>query len=281
MADPDLISKDRGKAMFDAPHLGHVPRSRTEDRQRSRLHVLRGLGLLGLIVFFLVSNYSCLFCEDVKPLSTDFRTHCRALLDAPGGTYTDRVSRLAETLEEGTIWVAEPGSSAEYFLGGFSSRDWWLSERPLLLVIDSRSEVTILTARFEQSRAELVKLPKEIKDRVTFVPWLESESPYQVLTQYIDANLTPTSALPREGGREEGRKVVLDGQVRSFIAAGLKELGWTEANGQQVDRVKEIRERKDEREIGLLRCANQVSHSRTVVDPDVKPSAGHYTNPGV
>jgi Xaa-Pro aminopeptidase len=107
--------------------------------------------------------------------------------------------------------------------------------------------VTILTARFEQARAESVGLPEEIRERTTFVPWLESESPYDILAHHF--------------GREEEWKVILDGQVRSFIAEGLEGAGFHKGAKDEEGRVKEIRERKDEREIGLLRCANQVSTS--------------------
>lgn len=184
----------------------------------------------------------------VKQLPESFRRRCDDLLVPPEGTYTSRISRLAASLDPDTLWVAEPGTSAEYFLGGFSTRDWWLSERPLLTAISSSGQVTILTAKFEQSRAEMVQLPEEVMDRTTFVPWLESESPYHILSDYVNHT-------------ESSKRMVLDGQVRTFIASGLKEMGWAEAGREEVERVTELRERKDEREIGLLRCANQVSRS--------------------
>jgi hypothetical protein len=172
--------------------------------------------------------------------------HCNSLLDPPTGTYTDRISRLTTSLEPNTIYISEPGTSSEYFIGGFSSRDWWLSERPLLIAFTPSKNLTILTAKFEQSRAELVELPKEIRDITTFVPWLESESPYEVLKKHLDA--------------EVGR-VVVDGQVRSFITEGLDGAGFARATSKEGEKIKEIRERKDEHEIGLLRCANQVCDS--------------------
>jgi hypothetical protein len=159
--------------------------------------------------------------------------------------YTDRIARLKSSLESDTFWIAEPGTSSEYFLGGFSSRDWLLSERPLLVSISPSSpNITVLTARFEQSRAEGVDLPREIRDITTFVPWLESESPYDVLRTHFGSEFV---------------RVILDGQVRSFIAEGLGGAGFEKGSDEEVANVKEIRERKDEREIGLLRCANQAS----------------------
>jgi hypothetical protein len=102
-----------------------------------------------------------------------------------------------------------------------------------------------LTAKFEQARAELVDLPQEIRDITTFVPWLESESPFDILASHFGAS----------------QKVTLDGQVRSFVGEGLQQAGFTPGSVEESEKVKELRERKDEREIGLLRCANQVGPS--------------------
>jgi hypothetical protein len=202
------------------------------------------------VLYLLYSQtHHCSRSHHIEPLSPAFINHCNSLLDPPAGTYANRISRLTTSLEPNTIYISEPGTSSEYFIGGFSSRDWWLSERPLLIAFTPSENITILTAKFEQSRAELVELPKDIRDITTFVPWLESESPYEVLKNYL--------------GSEEGR-VIVDGQVRSFITEGLDGAGFARATKEEGERIKEIRERKDEREIGLLRCANQVCHSLRV-----------------
>jgi len=194
-------------------------------------------------IYILFPTHHC--SHHAPPLPTDFLKQCNNLLSPPRGTYTDRLSRLTSSLGKDTIWISEPGTSSEYFIGGFSSRDWWLSERPLLVAITpSTTNVTILTAKFEQARAELVDLPKEIRDMTTFVPWLESESPYDVLRRHFGAG---------------SEKMILDGQVRSFIADGLEGVGYGKSTQEEGEKIKEIRERKDEREIGLLKCANQVS----------------------
>jgi hypothetical protein len=204
--------------------------------------------LISTFVLYLLysQTHHCSRSQHVLPLTPTFINHCDSILEPPTNTYTDRISRLTTSLEPNTIYITEPGTSSEYFIGGFSSRDWWLSERPLLIALTPSKNITILTARFEQSRAELVELPKEIRDITNFVPWLESESPYEVLKNYL--------------GSEVGR-VVVDGQVRSFITEGLDGAGFTSATKEEGERIKEIRERKDEREIELLRCANQVCHS--------------------
>ena len=204
--------------------------------------------LIATAVLYLLHSqtHHCPRAHHASPLSPNFIKHCNSLLHPSTGAYTDRISRLTTSLEPDTIYITEPGTSTEYFIGGFSSRDWWLSERPLCIAFTPSKNITILTARFEQSRAELVELAKEIRDITTFVPWLESESPYEVLKNYL--------------GPEVGR-VVVDGQVRSFITEGLDGTGFTRGTREEGEKIKEIRERKDEHEIGLLRCANQVCYS--------------------
>jgi len=222
------------------------------DEQSSRKsRVGRGwswTALISTVILYLLYSWThnCPRSHHVEALSPTFIKHCNTLLDPSTGTYINRISQLTSSLEPNTIYITEPGTSSEYFVGGFSSRDWWLSERPLLIAFTPSKNITILTARFEQSRAELVELPKEIRDITTFVPWLESESPYEVLKNHF--------------GSEVGR-VVVDGQVRSFITEGLDGAGFTRGTREEGEKIKEIRERKDEHEIGLLRCANQVCHS--------------------
>jgi hypothetical protein len=237
----DLSSHDR--------HSGLIASSdESERKESSSWSQWAWAALIAFATLYLLCSqtHHCSRSHQVEPLSPTFIKHCNSLLDPPTGTYTDRIARLTTSLEPNTIYISEPGTSSEYFIGGFSSRDWWLSERPLLIAFTPSNNITILTARFEQSRAELVELPKEIRDITTFVPWLESESPYEVLKDYL--------------GSEVGR-VVVDGQVRSFITEGLDGARFARATREEGESIKEIRERKDEHEIGLLRCANQVCHS--------------------
>jgi hypothetical protein len=217
-----------------------------ESSARSRLPQLAGWVLSAFAILLLISTQGTSHCSHhAASLPHSFVEHCTWLLEPPPGTYTDRIIRLTNALEPNTIWIAEPGTSSEYFLGGFSSRDWWLSERPLLIAISpSQKNITILTAKFEQARAELVNIPREIQDTTTFVPWLESESPYDILSRHF--------------GADAPKRVVLDGQVRSFIGEGLEGAGFGKSSQDEAEKVKGLRERKDDREIGLLRCANQV-----------------------
>ncbi len=222
--------------------------------------------------------------SDTHSISNAFLAECESLLEPPHGTQLDRLDKLIEALSpnngnEKWVWISEPGPSAYYFLGSFATQDWWLSERPFLVGIspslsssspsssststNGRANITLLTPEFERLRAQLVYLPEEVRDSVTYLPWKESDSPYEVLADYF--------------GHLDG--IVLDPMVRSFVENGLGQAvygkrhrdrqiglrGSVEDHVEKVDlevdvktRVGLIRERKDEREIGLLRCANQV-----------------------
>jgi hypothetical protein len=231
---------------------------------------------------------------------------CTELLVPPPGTYLARLAKLSDALSppllpsehapsslssdpqstrtnasagtnSGVTWIAEPGPSAEYFLGGFSSLDWWLSERPFLIAVsptkyNSNSTnsaavtVTLLTPQFEELRARGVALPAEIRDIAQWVSWQESESPYEVLLRHLD---------------DPAPFIMMDGQVRTFISEGIWDTavalspstenhtgcsGVGTSVGQNIKyAVALIRQRKDKREIDLLRCANQASFGLDMV----------------
>jgi hypothetical protein len=179
--------------------------------------------------------------------------HCKRILDPQEGYYASRLDRLAKALSEGstgTTWIAEPGPSAEYFLGTFGSRHWHLSERPFLIAITSSPEgearITLVTPEFERLRAQEIKLPEEVESKVEWVSWQEDQSAYLALAGAVNAT-----------------KVLVDDMVRSFITIGVqKAVGGDPADERVREAVSSLRERKDEREIDLLRCANQVGGSR-------------------
>lgn len=176
----------------------------------------------------------------VPPLDNEWWLRCGGLIPVPEGTYTGRLDKIEQALD-GAVWVAEPGESVSYFLGGFGPDSWSSSERPFLIAIGK--EVIILTPAFEEARAKLINLPDETKKRVRWVSWAESESPYATLLAALgDVEIT------------------LDGDVRSFIAEGIRRTRrHVNARGDIGAAVATIRERKDEREVGLMRCANEAT----------------------
>ncbi|WVF67455.1 hypothetical protein IAT40_002211 [Kwoniella sp. CBS 6097] len=197
------------------------------------------------------------------PLDETYVEHCHALLGAPpNGTYTTRLQAIAQVLDERSVYITEPGPSAEYYLGAFSKEDWNLSERPFLIAIpapsssaaaasgaveagdgngDGGEDVILLTPAFEALRASLIPLPAEIKSRVRWVEWREDQSPYAVLADYL--------TLKGVGS------FVLDDGVRQSIARGLAGI-LDEVAGDVVTEVGKLRERKSSWEIEMLQCAN-------------------------
>ncbi|TXT08872.1 hypothetical protein VHUM_03000 [Vanrija humicola] len=183
----------------------------------------------------------------VPPLDAAFVRDCEARLTPPEDTHTARLERLAAALGSDRLaYIAEPGPSAAYFLGGFAGSQWKASERPFLVAVTASGDgpkVTLLTPAFEESRARLIALPAAVGAVATFVPWAESASPYATLL----------AALGVDG-------FVLDAQVREFVAAGLRSAAGVRVDALALaaasERVRRIRQVKDAHEVALMRCAN-------------------------
>ena len=203
----------------------------------------------------------------VPPLDPAFLAQCDSLLAPAPSTFTDRLGRLVSVLKETdsqhpTVWIAEPGPSSSYFIGAFASSDWHLSERPFLVVITPAEDgvspnITLLSPEFERLRAQLQPIPEQVEAYVKWLSWQEDESPYEVLVAHLGS----------VGG------LVVDPLMRSFIGTGLGKAvekagnADDEAIASDKTAVALLRERKDEREIGLLRCANQVRNVLDAISP--------------
>ena len=252
-----------GKLTYFAKPASLVPRPPRRRLPRLifwALGALFGFRLSLIVALYLYDHQS----SPVASLDPDFVANCHVLLSPSPTTYLDRLGRLVAALQgaedsQPGVWIAEPGPSSSYFLGVFSSSDWWLSERPFLIAITPASDhtspnITLLTPKFEELRAQLQTIPEEVQKHVQWVSWQESDSPYAVLAQHL-------------GSMGE---VIFDPMVRSFVSKGLTAAmdaddmsTHTRSDVNMVDMetgVALIRERKDEREVGLLRCANQVKH---------------------
>ncbi|WWC63530.1 uncharacterized protein I303_106133 [Kwoniella dejecticola CBS 10117] len=190
-------------------------------------------------------------------LNPDFVSSCQRLLTPPPGTYTDRLEKLSAILPKGSMWISEPSPSAYYFLGGFSTDQWFLSERPFLIAISSSyfdSNITLLTPSFEALRAKLIvdSLPEEVRERIRWIEWREDQSPYQILKEGLKDKVKRADS----GVDSNSTSFVLDDNTREFVARGLR--GVMQENQQGLEsEIRRIREKKNEWEIGLLRCANQ------------------------
>ncbi|PBK87477.1 Creatinase/aminopeptidase [Armillaria gallica] len=97
-------------------------------------------------------------------LTSKAASHCSHLGPLPASEYHARLSALGETLTalNASAYIAEPGASALYYANASSSH-WHLSERPLLLIMDASARMTVLTPKFEGTRARLLSIPSDVE----------------------------------------------------------------------------------------------------------------------
>lgn len=192
--------------------------------------------------------------------------HCADTKPIPASEFHLRQQALAEKLHAlgGAAYIAEPGANALYF-ANLSLAQWWLSERPFLLIITPilqeqeshngervaitpvvRSQVLILTPQFEYTRAKLLHIPTS--SNVTFIPWAESESPYKAVV----------SALKKRH-RGQMPKIFVDEGSRFFIVDGIEQISKDFIVENSPSEIQALRESKSSAELALLRCANEVT----------------------
>ncbi|GMQ29970.1 metallopeptidase MdpA [Algoriphagus confluentis] len=129
--------------------------------------------------------------EDIQPISLE-----------------ERKSRIAKAQnlmgQNGMVAIVlDSGTSMNYFTG----MTWGQSERPMVVVIPARGEVSYICPKFEQDRLE---------ERITIgsavYPWEEDESPYEQIKKAI-----------LDSGARSG-KIGIEERVRFFIADGLRQV---------------------------------------------------------
>ncbi|HSF55637.1 MAG TPA: Xaa-Pro peptidase family protein [Algoriphagus sp.] len=99
--------------------------------------------------------------------------------------------------------VLDSGTSMNYFTG----MTWGQSERPMVVVIPAKGNVSYICPKFEQSRLE-----ENIKIGRDVYPWEEDESPYEQIKKAI-----------LDSGARSG-KIGIEERVRFFIADGLRKV---------------------------------------------------------
>uniref|UniRef100_A0A8H7Y5C0 Peptidase M24 domain-containing protein n=1 Tax=Psilocybe cubensis TaxID=181762 RepID=A0A8H7Y5C0_PSICU len=196
-------------------------------------------------------------------------SHCETISAIGISEYTARQIALAETLYalNASAYIAEPGANT-HFYGNFSNSQWYLSERPLLLIISPEisesmdgqkilPRVTVLTPKFESARARMLPVPSP-NGTVHYVEWAEEENPYAVVL----------SALPMStAGSSKSRTIFVDNSIRKFIVDGLLRASEPQRNSTvpavevlsaPLD-ITQMRERKSEAELQILKCANEAT----------------------
>ncbi|KDQ60659.1 hypothetical protein JAAARDRAFT_31632 [Jaapia argillacea MUCL 33604] len=226
----------------------------------SIIHVVKTKALVLLTALGLVAFYFAPFrlLNPHPPPSTQLdhlSSHCAHIPPISPSEFVDRQTSLAQTLRSlnASAYVAEPGASAQFY-GNISDSRWHLSERPLLLIITPnhdtstghvQSKVTILTPKFESTRAKLLNIPSA--SGVDFVEWAEEADPYTIAVSSVLDSLT------------EGGAIFVDGSVRNFIAEGLRTAAPHFSVKPAPVEVRRLRERKSPSELEILKCANEVT----------------------
>ncbi|KAG1819572.1 peptidase M24, structural domain-containing protein [Suillus subaureus] len=182
---------------------------------------------------------------------TGLANHCSDAQPINGSEILQRQENLAKILYDNgaSAYIAEPGANAQYF-GNISEATWHLSERPLLLIIfpileeaNIVAKVTVITPAFEETRARRLSVPGI---EVSYVSWAEDEDPYTVALHAL-------SALELEG------PIYVDGMMRYFIVDGLQKAAPGVRIMSAPPEVTQLRARKSQAELDLLRCANEVT----------------------
>ncbi|KAF8163159.1 peptidase M24, structural domain-containing protein [Crassisporium funariophilum] len=181
-------------------------------------------------------------------------SHCANIPPISGSEYYTRQTNLAKALRalNASAYIAEPGANSQFY-GNFSSSNWRLSERPLLLIISASSDsvdgevqpqITILTPKFEATRAKTLPVPNPL-GTVQYVEWPEEADPYAAAL----------SAFPVRGPKT----VFVDNSIRKFIVDGLQHADPSMEILSAPLAITAMRERKSQAEIDILKCANEVT----------------------
>lgn len=116
-----------------------------------------------------------------------------------------RIAKAQSLMEKNgfSAIVLDSGTSMNYFTG----MSWGQSERPMVVVIPAKGDVSYVCPKFEQSRLE-----ENIKIGRDVYPWEEDESPYDQIKKAI-----------LDSGARSG-KIGMEERVRFFIADGLRQI---------------------------------------------------------
>lgn len=175
-----------------------------------------------------------------------------------GSTYISRQNQLAQILHDlgAEAYIAEPGAQTQYF-ANFSATNWKLSERPLLLIVTHQTgkddsivaKVSLLTPKFEASRAKLLAMPSIPE----YVEWAEEQDPYTVAVEAL--GLKSASNL-----RSTEKKIFIDNSARHFLYDGFQRalIGTNLTTTSAPKEINQLRERKSDAEIEILKCVNEV-----------------------
>jgi hypothetical protein len=188
--------------------------------------------------------------HDTTPDFSHLADHCADASPISSAEFYQRQKSLAQILhsQNASAYITEPGANAQFF-GNISSSQWYLSERPLLLIVTPDlvnervdAKITVLTPSFEATRAKLLPVPSA--SDITFAEWPEDVNPDDVAI----------AAVPLAKGQGT---IFVDGSIRLFIVDGLAEAAPKSKVSSAPIQIRHLREKKSAAEIDLMRCANE------------------------
>ena len=179
--------------------------------------------VLGLHTFRHLDSHTRIIERNPQDSFSTLSTHCARVPPIATSQFQQRQIKLAQTLYNlgAAAYIAEPGPNAQYY-ANISLSDWRLSERPFFVVIapevarhasvdsdkaEVGAKVTVITPRFEASRASLLYIPTpDTQQGVLFADWAEDANPYEVVADvitpfYSTATYRPTRVIVDEAAR--------------------------------------------------------------------------------
>ncbi|OTA67060.1 Prolidase/Aminopeptidase P-like protein [Hypoxylon sp. EC38] len=173
--------------------------------------------------------------------------------------FLERRDRLAQALvaSEVDAFVLEPGYTFQYYANTSQSdwEPWEPEERPfLMLILPLRShsgaisaKTAFLTPHFEEGRVRMLGIPSR-ESELDIVTWEEHWDPYTTLLQ------SHLFAYSQSKGRKRRPRLMIDEEMRDFIARGLANAGFeTVGLTPEVELVRQI---KTSDEVEILRAVN-------------------------
>lgn len=119
--------------------------------------------ICGIVFLLIVLSRSLVSLTDLwhQPNYHSLSSHCAGINPISSPEYHIRQTNLAKTLHtlNASAYIAEPSASSQFF-ANFSTAQWFLSERPLLLILTPsvnpidgavEAKITILTPKVKSS----------------------------------------------------------------------------------------------------------------------------------
>ncbi|KAK8017811.1 hypothetical protein PG993_014137 [Apiospora rasikravindrae] len=179
--------------------------------------------------------------------------------------FLERRDRLARALvaSGADAFVLEPGYTFQYY-GNISQVDWepWEpEERPFLMLVlpqtletgEVVAKTAFLAPHFEEGRVRVLGIPSRDDAELDIVIWEEHWDPYATL---MESHLFKKkwNENPQDSIRAAAPKLMMDEEIRDFIARGLAETGFeTIGLSPEAELVRQI---KSPAEVELLRAVN-------------------------